>query len=253
MSEIVRDGVHVYWDTRGQGPAILLSHGYSATSEMWDGQLEVLAQNHQVITWDMRGHGRSDSPDDPGAYSRESTIADMVAILDALELDRAAIAGLSLGGYMSLAFHLTHQDRTAALLLFDTGPGYRRPASRAAWNAMAAKTAAAYDQLGFAAIGQSAEVRAATHRSPAGLAHAARGMLSQNDDDVLASLPSIAVPTLVLVGEHDDRFLAPAEYMAAKIPGARKVVLPGAGHAANIDQPQSFNQAVLDFLASMSW
>ncbi|GAC1586232.1 MAG: alpha/beta fold hydrolase [Acidimicrobiales bacterium] len=253
MGEIVRDGVHIYWESHGQGPAILLSHGYSATSEMWAGQLDVLAANHRVITWDMRGHGRSDSPDDPDAYSQESTVGDMVAILDTLQVDRAVIGGLSLGGYMSLAFHLTHPDRTAALLLFDTGPGYRRPDARAAWNAGADKTATAYEQSGLGALGGGAEVRTSTQRSAKGLAHAARGMLAQTDDSVLVSLPGIRVPTLVLVGADDDQFLAPADYMAAKIPGAHRVTLPGAGHAANIDQPGPFNQATLDFLASVPW
>ncbi|GAC1592504.1 MAG: alpha/beta fold hydrolase [Acidimicrobiales bacterium] len=253
MGEIVREGVHVHWETKGQGPAILLSHGYSATSQMWADQVEVLAENHQVITWDMRGHGRSDSPDDPGAYSRESTVADMAAVLDALAVDRAAIAGLSLGGYMSLAFHVTHPDRTATLLLFDTGPGYRRPEARSVWNATAGDTARAFDQRGLSALGTSEEVRASTHRSPAGLAHAARGMLTQHDDRVLASLPDVAVPTLVLVGQNDTQFLASADYMAAKIPGAQRVVIPDAGHAANIDQPHLFNRAVLDFLASVPW
>jgi pimeloyl-ACP methyl ester carboxylesterase len=73
-------------------------------------------------------------------------------------------------------------------------------------------------------------------------------MLVQHDSRVIDSLPSIAVPTLVLVGSKDEQFIAPSDYMAAKIPGATKVVIPDAGHAANIDQPEAFNQAVLHFL-----
>ena len=253
MGEVVRDGVHIYWESRGQGPAILLSHGYSATSEMWAGQVDVLAETHQIITWDMRGHGRSDSPDDPGAYSQQLTVGDMGAILDTLQVDRAVIGGLSLGGFMSLAFRLNHPDRTAALMLFDTGPGYRRADARAVWNDRADRTAVAYEQGGLGALGGGAEVRTSTHRSAKGLAHAARGMLAQTDDGVLASLHSIDVPTLVLVGADDDQFLAPADYMAAKIPGAHRVTLPGAGHAANLDQPAAFNQAMLAFLASVPW
>ena len=94
-------------------------------------------------------------------------------------------------------------------------------------------------------------MRQSTHRSAQGLAHAARGMLAQVDARVIDSLPGIAVPTLVLVGENDTPFLTGSDYMARKIPGAVKVVLPGAGHAANIDQPEAFNRAMLSFLDSL--
>jgi pimeloyl-ACP methyl ester carboxylesterase len=253
MPTLDRDGVAISYESVGSGPAVLLSHGYSATAEMWRGQIGPLSDRHQVITWDMRGHGRSDSPDDLAAYSEAATVGDMAAILDACGVERAVIAGLSLGGYMSLAFHLAHPQRTAALLLFDTGPGYRKDEPRAGWNQMATRRAEAFESRGLGALGSSAEVRVSTHRSAAGLANAARGMLVQHDSRVMDSLATIGVPTLVLVGEKDEAFLNPADYMAAKIPGAAKVVVPGAGHAANIDQPADFNAAVLEFLAGLSW
>jgi pimeloyl-ACP methyl ester carboxylesterase len=218
---------------------------------MWQGQVEALADRYQVITWDMRGHGQSDSPDDPAAYSEAHTVADMAAILDALGIERAVIGGLSLGGYMSLAFHLAHPSRVRALMLFDTGPGYRNPAGREAWNRTAEARAVAFETRGLEALGAGAEVRIAQHRSARGLALAARGMLAQFDSRVIESLETIRVPTLVLVGERDEPFLGATDYMAAKIPGARKVVIPAAGHAANIDNPPAFNAAVADFLASL--
>jgi pimeloyl-ACP methyl ester carboxylesterase len=92
----------------------------------------------------------------------------------------------------------------------------------------------------------------AQHRGPKGLALAARGMLTQRDDSVIASLPSIRVPSIVVVGSEDKPFLAASDYMAGKIPGARKVVIEGAGHAANIDRPEAFNAALLEFLGGLS-
>ncbi|MFM7119791.1 MAG: alpha/beta fold hydrolase, partial [Gammaproteobacteria bacterium] len=154
----------------------------------------------------------------------------------------------SLGGYMSLAFHRRHPDRCLALMLFDTGPGYKSDSGRAGWNTTALAQAEALEHRGLAALSASPEVRAAGHQSAQGLAHAARGMLAQMDDQVIRSLPEIAVPTLVLVGENDTPFRVPSEYMANKIPTARRVVLPDAGHAANIDQPSAFNGAVLAFV-----
>ena len=91
-----------------------------------------------------------------------------------------------------------------------------------------------------------------SHRDASGLAHAARGMLAQRDARVIESLPDIKVPSLVVVGADDAPFLAASDYMAAKIPGAKKVVIPAAGHAVNIDQPQAFIDAVLPFLAGLA-
>lgn len=252
MPYLDRAGVKIYFEQRGAGPTVLFSHGYSASARMWAGQSRALADEFQIVSWDMRGHDRSDSPANPAAYSHETTVADMAAILDACGVDRAVIGGLSLGGFMSLAFHLAHPERTIALMLFDTGPGYKKDEPRNDWNKMAASMARALEEKGLEGAMPGAEVRLAQHRSAQGLAHAARGMLAQRDGRVIESLPAIKVPTLVLVGESDKQFLPSADYMAAKIPGAEKVVLAGAGHAANIDQPNEFNAAVRKFLTRVT-
>jgi len=248
MAYLNRDGVQLYYEQQGSGPAVLLSHGYSASARMWRGQIEALSDRYHLIAWDMRGHDRSDSPDDPARYTHEATVEDMAAILDACNVRRAVIAGLSLGGYMSLAFNLVHPERVIALMLFDTGPGYQRDEPRNQWNKMANVRADALEKQGLEPGAGGAEVRLAHHRSAHGLALAARGMLAQKDGSVIASFPSIKVPTLVLVGENDQAFLQATDYMAAKIPGAEKVVIKNAGHASNIDQPETFNNAVRTFL-----
>jgi pimeloyl-ACP methyl ester carboxylesterase len=151
---------------------------------------------------------------------------------------------------MSLAFHRVHPERVRALLIIDTGPGYRKNEARDGWNANALKTAERYETEGLGRLAAgSVEMRTSTHRNAEGLARAARGMLTQRDDRVISSLPTIAVPSVVVVGANDTPFLAASDYMAAKIPGAKKVVIPGAGHAANIDQPEAFNAAIVGFLA----
>ncbi|MEW6167250.1 MAG: alpha/beta hydrolase [Pseudomonadota bacterium] len=251
MPQVNRDGVNIYYDSTGDGPAVLLSHGYSATGEMWSKQVAEFSRNYRVITWDMRGHGRSDSPEDPAAYSEAATVDDMAAILGACGVSRAVIGGLSLGGYMSLAFHLKYPQMTRALMLFDTGPGYRNPKAREAWNATAEALAKNFETKGLDALDGSAELPVSHHRSAQGLANAARGMLAQCDARVIDSFESIKVPTLVLVGEKDEPFLAATDYMANKIAGAKKVTIPDAGHASNIDQPKAFNEAVEAFLASL--
>ncbi len=216
---------------------------------MWKGQIEPLSKTHKLVIWDMRGHGQSDYPADQAAYSEEATVADMAALLDAVGARRAIIGGLSLGGYMSLAFNRAHPERVEALLIFDTGPGYRNDEAREGWNRTSIARAERFERDGLSVLSNaSAEVRIVTHRSADGLAKAARGMLTQRNPNVINSLPTIGVPALVVVGANDTPFIAASDYMAAKIPGAKKVVIPGAGHAANIDQPEPFNRAVVEFL-----
>ena len=249
MPMLDRDGVKLHYEVAGDGPALILTHGYSSTGEMWAGQIAPLARHFKVVTWDMRGHGRSDYPEDQAAYSEAATVADMAALLDAVGARDAVVGGLSLGGYMSLAFHATHPQRTRGLLIIDTGPGYKNDQARDGWNANAIRTAERYEANGLPDPARvSAEVRLARHRDATGLARAARGMLTQKNARVIESLPSIKVPAVVIVGADDTPFLAASDYMAAKIPGAKKVVIAGAGHSANIDQPDAFNSALLSFL-----
>ncbi len=187
---------------------------------MWQSQMDALSDRYHVVAWDMRGHGRSDAPSDPALYTHEASIADMSAAMDAAGVERAAIGGLSLGGFLSLAFHMAHPERTTALLLFDTGPAKRE------------------------------SVRKPVSSEPESLGHtnARRGMLERSDEEILASLASIRVPTLVLCGALDARYLPAADYLASAIPGAEKVILEGARHVSNLDQPNGFNIAVRSFL-----
>ena len=219
---------------------------------MWQGQIAALSKHHKLILWDMRGHGQSDYPDDPSAYSEALTVGDIATLLDTVGANKAIVCGLSLGGYMSLAFYRAHPERVAALLIIDTGPGFKKDDAREVWNKRALDTADRFDRDGLEVLKSGSRERSSvSHRDASGLARAARGMLTQRDARVIEVLPEIKVPSLVVVGAEDTPFLAASDYMAAKIPGARKVVIPAAGHAVNIDQPQAFIAAVLPFLDSL--
>src|SRR5882724_4134844 len=108
MAKLDRNDVKIHYEIHGTGPTLLLSHGFSSTARMWDGQIAALKDRYQVIVWDMRGHGESDYPTDQSLYSEALTVGDMKALLDLVEAKKAIVAGLSLGGYMSLAFHASH-------------------------------------------------------------------------------------------------------------------------------------------------
>src|SRR5215469_15373773 len=249
MPKINRDGVNIHYEVHGDGPPLILTHGYSSTSAMWKGQVEALSKQHKLILWDMRGHGASDYPADGALYSEALTVGDIAALLDVAGASKAIVGGLSLGGYMSLAFYRAHPERVSALLIIDTGPGFKKDDARAAWNKRARDTAERFDREGLAVLKSASRERSSvSHRDAKGLAQAARGMLTQRDARVIEVLPQIKVPSLIVVGADDTPFLAASDYMAAKIPGAQKAVIPAAGHAVNIEQPQAFIDAVLPFL-----
>ena len=134
-------GVRIFYEQHGpaDGPAILFTHGYSASSTMWADQLQLAEHGFHVITWDIRGHQFSDSPDSDALFAKELSIGDMEAVLSACGVERAAICGHSMGGFLSFEFLLAHPERCSSLILFGSGPGYRDDKARDGWNRMAIK------------------------------------------------------------------------------------------------------------------
>ena len=251
MPELDRNGVAVHYESEGTGAPVLFSHGFAATLRMWDPQVAALADRHRAIRWDMRGHGDSDAPPDPDCYSHALAVADMAAVLDACGVERTVLVGLSLGGFLSLRFHARYPERVRALVLLDTGPGYRSDAARAAWNRYAEAQARELER-GAAGLRRSSEVHVEWHRTLAGLPHAARGMLVQTDATVIDGLAGIAVPVLLIAGADDTDFLPGMAYMARKIPGARYEVIADAGHGVNLDQPGRVNALLAEFLGGLA-
>jgi pimeloyl-ACP methyl ester carboxylesterase len=226
MPRLERDSeVTIEYAARGAGQRtpLLLTHGYGQSGRMWDGNLPTLARDRRVITWDLRGHGGTDAPDDPAAYTHDACLGDIEALLEATESDHAVLGGQSLGGFLSLAFALEHPDRVAGLVLVDTGPGFRDDDARDRWNI-------------------------AARERPDG---PRRELLVQHDAAVLDGLGRISAPSLIVVGAEDELFLPASEVMERRIPGARRLVIDGAGHAPNLDAPNEFNPAVNDFLEGM--
>ena len=114
MSVLDRGGARIHYDVHGEPGGrepLLLSHGFSASGRMWDRNVGALCGERRVVTWDMRGHARSDSPEDPSEYGVAESVEDMRALLDLLGAPRAVLGGMSLGGYVSLAFHARHPER----------------------------------------------------------------------------------------------------------------------------------------------
>jgi pimeloyl-ACP methyl ester carboxylesterase len=225
---------------------LLFTHGWGATSFMFESTARVLSDEVHTVVWDLPGHGWSEDPAEP--VTAASTVDDMVSLLDRFGSGHGVLVGHSLGGYLSLELARREPERVDALILVGTGPGFRDADARAAWNRLTERLAQRLERRGLAALERERPVHGDRHRSADGLIRSARGVLPQTDGAVLESLPAIAVPTLVVVGEDDAEFRAAGDYMATKIPDARLAVIPAAGHSPNLDQPDAFEAAVRSFL-----
>ena len=206
---------------RGSGPPIVLTHGFATSQEVWEAQVEELAARHTVVSWDLRGHGRS-APY-PGPYTREAALADLAAVVESAG-EPALLAGHSVGGYLSLAHTLAHPGTVAALAIIAAGPGFRDPGRRAAYNRSVETVA---DRCGL----------------PRDVAEVA----VQHDSLVIDGLGDIACPTAVIVGAGDlPVYVAGSRYLAGHLPDARLVEVPGAGHDVHRERPAAVAAAIAE-------
>lgn len=263
-----RDGLALAVEAHGEGPPVLFSCGYATTRENFRPQVAPLVTaGFRVLLWDYRGHGESDAPDDPAAYSMVKVLDDIADVLAHFEAEPAVLAGFSFGGLASLHFALRHPARVRALALLDTGPGFKNPEAQERWLAQTEKTARILHEKGFdgflasrgadTAVGRRRELPAAqvaaaaiARQSVAGVAWFGR-RISGLAPGCIDELPSIQAPTLVLVGEEDEAFRRAAEVMAARLPKATQVVVPGAGHVVTIEEPEAVNRALIEFLRGL--
>lgn len=263
MPFVTVDGVRLVYDLRGQGIPVLWIHGFPLGRWLWDPQLEALAGIARSIAVDLRGFGGSGTPEGP--YTMETYAADLRGLLDALGIERAVLAGLSMGGYVAFAFYAAYPERVRGLILADTRHQADTPEARANRYALierirAEGTPAAVEAFlprlfGATTQRERPELVEALRRKmltnpAAGLIGALQAMAERPDRTDL--LPHIRVPTLVIAGE-EDAVTPPdlARAMAEAIPGARLVVIPRAGHLANVEAPEAFNEAVRSFLQEL--
>jgi len=249
LAQLRRNGTGIHHEAHGQGAAVLLTHGFGATSRMWDEQIEEFTDRYRLILWDLPAHGESQAP--KRTPTPTSLTRDMLAILNATEVERAVVIGLGIGGELAMRFWRECPNRVRGLVLIGTMPGLRSDTARRIWNEQVVTLAASVERDGLDALEGGAEVDPSLHADPLGLATVARAMLTQNDEGALPWLGEIDVPVLVLVGSEDRPNLSAAEYMARAIPNARKIVIPRANHAANIHKPAAVNAAIQDFLGRL--
>jgi pimeloyl-ACP methyl ester carboxylesterase len=247
----------LYYEVAGDGPPVLFVHGFTLDTRMWDDQWAVFAEHYRVIRLDLRGYGRSQA--EPAGYSN---MDDLVAVLDHLDIPRAHVIGLSMGATVVLDFALAHPERIHALVPVDGGPsGSADPpgeiqdivAQAGAGHVAEARETWLATAL-FAPAMEQPEVAARMREMVTDYTWwSARnpGLHRPLQPPAVGRLSEISAPTLVVVGDRERPSIsASCESLAANIPGARLVVLPGAGHMSNMEDPSAFNTAVLEFLAA---
>ncbi len=263
------DGAEIFYRCVGEGPVLLLCTASFSTHVHWSGVEPALARRYRVVTWDYRGHGLSEAPDEPGRYSLARVVEDLRAVHRAAAGDEPAlVGGLSVGGLVSLSYYLAHPERVRALLLFNTGPGFKKPEAAAQWHEMLERAASKMEEVGLESylegrraqaelLGLDPDAKAARpvreailRSSVAGLTRFAR-QVAGPVPNLVDRLHEIAVPVLVLAGAQDSAFQRASEVMAAKLPDASRVVLEGAGHVLNLDRPAAFLEAVDAFVARL--
>lgn len=244
------------YESVGSGPPVVLLHAFPFDARMWRETAAALAQRVQIITPDVRGFGHSDLGSEP--FSIADLADDVAALLDALKVPTATVGGMSMGGYVALAFAARHPKRLTSLILADSKAAADPPEGRQGREAALALVesqgvAALLDKQiprllsAHASDSLRAQVRRLGTQEPAPVIAAIRAL--RDRPDRTPELGSIRVPTLLIVGSEDE--LSPpaeAEDMAARIPRARVVVIPGAGHLSNLENPDAFSAALTGFL-----
>ena len=269
---VTDDGVALYAESTGAGQPLLFIHEFAGDHRSWEPQVRFFCRGYRCVTYAARGYPPSAVPEDPAAYSQQRAVADAVAVLDGLGIDRAHVAGLSMGGFTALHLALRHPERVLSAVVAGAGYG-AQPERAAAFRAECLATAAAFEAEGAPQVAQRYAIGPARvqfqRKNPRGWAEFAAALAGHSATGsaltmrgVQAARPSlyalrddlatIAAPMLLVVGDEDEGCLEPALMLKRAIASAGLVVLPRTGHTANLEEPSVFNEAMDRFLAAVA-
>ena len=265
------DDLKLYYEDTGSGSPVVFVHEFAGDCRSWEPQVRVLSRRYRCITYNARGFPPSDVPGEQARYSQHRARDDVRAVLDALDIDRAHVVGLSMGGFAALHFGLAYPDRALSLLVAGVGYGAEREerekfqheadiiAGKLRDEGMAA-FAAAYAVGPTRVQFQNKDPRAFTEfagmlaeHSAQGSAFTQQGVQKQRPSvyDLEAELAALRVPTLIVTGDEDWPCLVPNLFMKRVIPSAALMVVPNTGHTVNLEESEAFNRAVADFIAQV--
>lgn len=270
MPHVNVGGVRLYYEEVGQGLPLVFVHEFAGEAQSWAPQLGFFARRYRAIAFNARGYPPSDVPDDVSAYSQARAAADITGVLDGLGIPKAHVCGLSMGGFAALHFGLSYPERALSVTI--AGAGYGSGTDREAFRKDTELIARRFDEEGMAKVaefyGRGPTRVQFIDKDPQGwqefhdqfAAGSARGhaltlrgvqMTRPSVFELGEQMERLETPTLVMTGDEDEPCLEPNVFMKRKIPAAGLVVLPKAGHTINLEEPEAFNRAVLDFLTAV--
>ncbi|MCH7997698.1 MAG: 2-succinyl-6-hydroxy-2,4-cyclohexadiene-1-carboxylate synthase [Chloroflexi bacterium] len=266
MPRVLVNGVNLNVEVTGEGPALVALHGFTGSLRTWDSLVQAAAGRFTLVLVDLLGHGDSDAPEDPSRYSMERCTQDLIALLDALGLERAGWLGYSMGGRICLYLGLAAPDRCQALAVEGASGGIVDEKERRARVESDDALARMIEERGIEAFvdyweglplfssqsrlpeGARAGLRRQRLRNrPRGLAGSLRGMGAGAQPPLYDRLQSLARPVLLMAGEEDTRYCDLARQMGDSMSGGRVSIIPGAGHCPHLERPELFNEKVLEF------
>ena len=271
MTRLFVNGVSLNVELAGSGPPLVLLHGFTGSVATWDSLLPAYTDRFTVISVDILGHGESESPAEAQRYGMDYAGADLIAIFDHLKLDRVHLLGYSMGGRLALHVAIRHAERIASVILESASPGIILPELREARIYDDEALAQRIEREGIAAFVDHWEklplfatqsslpesVRAGLRsqrlrNNPTGLANSLRGLGTGAQFPLWWHLDNLACPTLLIAGALDNKFTVTAKAMFKKMPTevvpVHLAIVPEAGHAVHLEQPEFFNRLVLEFL-----
>jgi pimeloyl-ACP methyl ester carboxylesterase len=270
MSPVVSvDGVKLYCEERGVGPAVVFVHEYAGSCRSFDMQVEAFRAGHRCVAFNARGYPPSDVPASVGSYSQYHALADIGAVLDGLGIEKAHLVGVSMGAASTLQFALKAPGRVLSATLVGIGSGSDDPAVFRQNSEANAKQIEAGGMPAFAEQmsrnpnrirmmeKNQAEFRRSLEElskmSPVGHANTMRGVQARRPPLYVHEkrLASLQVRTLVVVGDEDAGCRKPSEFLERVLPDARLVVVPRTGHAVNQEEPAEFNRLCLAFTGAV--
>jgi pimeloyl-ACP methyl ester carboxylesterase len=263
------NGIKLYYEESGEGTPIVFSHEFAGSHESWELQRGFFSRRYRVIAYNHRGYPPSTVPDDPGEYSEEHLVDDLRGLLDALNIEKAFVCGLSMGGATALKFAIAHPNRCIGSVVSAAGAG---TTNREVFEREMEATARAFETGGAAAVGEfytrgPSRVQL-MRKDPRGwqlfqdlfVQHSAKGSANtirgvqlkrRTIFQVKDELERISVPVLVMVGDEDEAALDAALFIKRHTPNAGLWVFPRSGHPINLEEPALYNQAVLDFVTTV--
>jgi len=262
-------GVRLHYIEAGEGRPLVFVHEFAGDAESWQPQMRFFSRRYRSIAFNARGYPPSDVPDGPEAYSQQQAADDIKGVLDHLGIDKAHVCGLSMGGYATLHFGLSYPERALSLVVAGAGYGSDDPEGHKRDSEVVVRRfeADGMEKTGdYYAHGPS-RVQF-LEKDPLGwqefrdrlVAGSARGhaltmrgvqMKRPTVYSLEARMTLLEVPTLIVTGDEDEPCLEPGIFMKRKIPTSGLVVLPKTGHAVNLEEPDAFNRAVLDFVTAV--